>query len=287
MHKKLWQNNELVYWPDGWRHRKMALEAEAIYLAQIVTSLSFQLKRWWKKSWIDCDGEKPISFPSAPAWHVSYKKAVVSLNNNLQETEEVLYDNMVTNFDEWWLRTPTQMDFSEWPLSKQLEPNDEELFCTSSKISGTDLSPFLRWNSARMQSVRYLLTVCNLEFFYLLDLILNVTILFDFHFCSYRSDQQVEDNYEDPTSPFLGVEMEANSRHQEDESKSTNEPCLVSSRQSPLDLLCQNFAEWRLCPSLTAARLFLGRQTRGRFGEGKSSISNHFPSSSFIENLKK
>jgi hypothetical protein len=108
---------------------------------------------------IDC--EKPNSPPSAmaPAGQVSQsEKVVASLNNSLQENEEVFYDNSVTSarFDEWQLRTPTQLDdspvfksatldfdalVSDGDEAKQLEPDDEELFRTSSEMSETDLSP--------------------------------------------------------------------------------------------------------------------------------------------------
>lgn len=106
---------------------------------------------------IDC--EKPVSPPAAtPAEQVSQPERTVSLNNSLQENEEVFYDNSVTSarFDEWQLRTPTQLDdspvfksaaldfdalVSDGDEAKQLEPDDEELFRTSSEMSETDLSP--------------------------------------------------------------------------------------------------------------------------------------------------
>lgn len=113
---------------------------------------------------IDC--EKPISpSPTPPAMvttpaeqGVSHPEKMVSLNNSLQENEEVFYDNSVTSarFDEWQLRTPTQLDdspvfksaaldfdalISDGDEAKQLEPDDEELFRTSSEMSETDLSP--------------------------------------------------------------------------------------------------------------------------------------------------
>ena len=106
---------------------------------------------------IDC--EKSISPPPVPAGQVSQsEKAAVSLNISLQENEEVFYDNSVTSarFDEWQLRTPTQLDdspifksatldfdalVSDGDEAKQLEPDDEELFRTSSEMSETDLSP--------------------------------------------------------------------------------------------------------------------------------------------------
>uniref|UniRef100_A0A0P5TUY7 Neurabin-1 n=1 Tax=Daphnia magna TaxID=35525 RepID=A0A0P5TUY7_9CRUS len=106
---------------------------------------------------IDC--EKPVSPPAATqAEQVSQPERTVSLNNSLQENEEVFYDNSVTSarFDEWQLRTPTQLDdspvfksaaldfdalVSDGDEAKQLEPDDEELFRTSSEMSETDLSP--------------------------------------------------------------------------------------------------------------------------------------------------
>lgn len=103
------------------------------------------------------DSEKPVSPPpSGPATNINDK--TVSLNNSLMENEEVFYDNSVTSarFDEWQLRTPTQLDdspvfksaaldfdalVSDGDEAKQLEPDDEELFRTSSEMSETDLSP--------------------------------------------------------------------------------------------------------------------------------------------------
>ncbi|XP_059351791.1 uncharacterized protein LOC130689486 isoform X2 [Daphnia carinata] len=102
---------------------------------------------------IDC--EKPVSPPAEP---ISQPDKTVSLNSSLQESEEVFYDNSVTSarFDEWQLRTPTQLDdspvfksatldfdalVSDGDEAKQLEPDDEELFRTSSEMSETDLSP--------------------------------------------------------------------------------------------------------------------------------------------------
>lgn len=83
------------------------------------------------------------------------------LNSSLPESEEVFfYDNSVTSarFDEWQLRTPTQLDdspvlkssapldfdalLSDGDETKQLEPDDEELFRTvSADLSETELSP--------------------------------------------------------------------------------------------------------------------------------------------------
>ncbi len=94
--------------------------------------------------------EKPVS--------PLQEKSTASLNSSLQESEEVFYDNSVTSarFDEWQLRTPTQLDdspvfksatldfdalVSDGDEAKQLEPDDEELFRTSSEMSETDLSP--------------------------------------------------------------------------------------------------------------------------------------------------
>jgi hypothetical protein len=110
---------------------------------------------------IDC--ENPVSPPpaSVPAGQVSsshQSEKAASLNSSLQENEEVFYDNSVTSarFDEWQLRTPTQLDdspvfksatldfdalVSDGDEAKQLEPDDEELFRTSSEMSETDLSP--------------------------------------------------------------------------------------------------------------------------------------------------
>lgn len=87
------------------------------------------------------------------------ERAVQQLNSSLPESEEVFYDNSVTSagFNEWSLRTPTQLDDSPVTLQaasldfdalvadaddvKQLEPDDEELFRTSSELSESDLSP--------------------------------------------------------------------------------------------------------------------------------------------------
>lgn len=83
------------------------------------------------------------------------------LNSSLPEIEEVFYDNSVTSarFDEWQLRTPTQLDdspvlkssatpldfdalLSDGDETKQLEPDDEELFrAVSAELSETELSP--------------------------------------------------------------------------------------------------------------------------------------------------
>jgi len=83
------------------------------------------------------------------------------LNSSLPESEEVYYDNSVTSarFDEWQLRTPTQLDdspvlksnstpldfdalLSDGDETKQLEPDDEELFrAVSADLSETELSP--------------------------------------------------------------------------------------------------------------------------------------------------
>ena len=97
--------------------------------------------------------DKPESSPVQEAG-----RALAPLNNSVQENEEVFYDNSVTSarFDEWQLRTPTQLDdspvfksatldfdalVSDDDEAKQLEPDDEKLFRTSSEMSETDLSP--------------------------------------------------------------------------------------------------------------------------------------------------
>ena len=97
--------------------------------------------------------DKPESSPVQEAG-----RALAPLNNSVQENEEVFYDNSVTSarFDEWQLRTPTQLDdspvfksatldfdalVSDDDEAKQLEPDDEKLFCTSPEMSETDLSP--------------------------------------------------------------------------------------------------------------------------------------------------
>ena len=104
----------------------------------------------------------PAAAPAAPAAPLaSNDKTSSSLNSSsslVQESEEVFYDNSVTSarFDEWQLRTPTQLDdspvyksaaldfdalVSDGDEAKQLEPDEEELFRTSSELSETDLSP--------------------------------------------------------------------------------------------------------------------------------------------------
>lgn len=104
------------------------------------------------------DSEKSTVSPPLPPSGPATNDKSVSLNNSLQENEEVFYDNSVTSarFDEWQLRTPTQLDdspvfksaaldfdalVSDGDEAKQLEPDDEELFRTSSEMSETDLSP--------------------------------------------------------------------------------------------------------------------------------------------------